>query len=77
MAQFSGRLEEEISTLQIELNRGIEKRQECIDYSVKNREAFKRSRPKSEVCREMRTMYETFHNQREQLQSFRRSLIRR
>ena len=56
MAQLSTRLEEEISTLQIELSREIEKRQESINYAVKHIEALKRSRPNREVCRKMKNV---------------------
>ena len=49
MAQLSVWLEEEISTLQIELSLEIEKRQECINYAVKQVEVLKGSRANNEV----------------------------
>ena len=67
MAQLSARLEEEISTLQIELSREIEKRQECINYAVKHNDAYKRSRANSEVCRKMDEMCDTFYKSEKEI----------
>ena len=58
MVKLSARLEEEISTLQIELSREIEKRQECINYAGNLIEAFKLSRTNRDVCWKLRRMYE-------------------
>ena len=60
MAQLSARLEEEISTIQFELNREVERKQECINYAVMHIEAFKISRLNNKVCRKVGRMYETF-----------------
>ena len=50
MVKLSARLEEEISILQIELSREIEKRQECVNYAAKLIEAFKLSWTNKDVC---------------------------